>query len=134
MSRRDFNARDPEESFNGMSEGGLATSFTWGSELTSGVSGRMGPDELVQELPSLVDESESELPEVVDPPVVLWAIYDHQTGRPYLEVGWPINEAKKELQVFLQSYPEGSLWHQRLFLREWGKKTRRKRGDPGKGS
>jgi len=58
----------------------------------------------------------------------LWAIYDRQTRSPYFSVGWPLQEALTELRVLLQPYPKEHPWRERLYLKEWSRKVKRKRG------
>lgn len=60
------------------------------------------------------------------PEMALWAIYDRQTGRPYIQRGWPKEEAEREMACLLEPYPEDSPWRKRFFLAGYQRGSKRK--------
>lgn len=56
----------------------------------------------------------------------LWAIYDRQTGRPYIQRGWPKEEAEREMAHLLEPYSEDSPWRKRFFLAGYQRGSKRK--------
>ena len=56
----------------------------------------------------------------------LYAIYDRQTGRPYVQRAWTKDVADRELEELLAHCSENSPWRQRLFVAGYQRGVRQK--------